>query len=46
MKNLFKKIAKNFLLMALITAMSFTLSACKKEEPAVAPSSTIVSYDC
>ena len=44
MKNLFKKIAKNFLLMALITAMSFTLSACKKvtvEEPA----STTVSYN-
>ena len=44
MKNLFKKIAKNFLLMALITAMPFTLTACKKatvEEPA----STTVSYD-
>lgn len=45
MKNLFKKIAKNFLLMALITAMSFTLSACKKEESAETPASTTVSYD-
>lgn len=45
MKNLFKKIAKNFLLMALITAMSFTLSACKKEEPAETPASTAVSYN-
>ena len=45
MKNLFKKIAKNFLLMALITAMSFTLSACKKEEPAETPASTTVSYN-
>jgi len=44
MKNLFKKIAKNFLLMALITAMSFTLTACKKvtvEEP----EAPMVSYD-
>lgn len=45
MKNLFKNFAKNFLLMALITAMSFTLSACKKEEPVETPASTTVSYD-
>ena len=44
MKNLFKKIAKNFLLMALITAMSFTLSACKKVT-AEEPEAPMVSYD-
>lgn len=44
MNNLLRNYAKYFFLMALITAMSFTLSACKKET-AEEPETPMVSYN-